>query len=740
MVSGLTGNGILYSGITDKQCEYLGCTHRFVPERTSQKYCEDHRVTQGHTQCNARKIKTELHEVEFICVDGEGSGNGKDHKYVLLGCGDQYVTWPNGVTDITEIFSFLYEEFLLNPDAVFCGFFLSYDYNMWLKLLPRERAAILLTEKGKAKRKRKNNGHHLPPFPVEYKGWEFDMLAYKRFKLRPKGAGSKWMYICDTGPFFQQSLLKVIDPAKWAGNPVVSAAEYELLKEGKGKRDHAKLDADMIRYNKLENDVLARVLTRLNEGFVAAGVRLDKRQWFGPGQAAQEWMRIDNKLDHATDSIRAYPTELYNAIRGTYYGGWFEIPCHGIIPGTVHEYDINSAYPHAITKLPCCCGKWKHTGYKPGRKHGTLAACKVSVTGNSPVFGPLPYRCPDGRILRPLETTGWYWQHEIDAARHAGLIKEVCYLDSWTYVPCNHKNPLRGLAGLYDARLRVGKDTPSGKAYKLLYNSVYGKLAQSVGDPRYGNALYASLITSFCRTKILEAIASHPDKAEACVMVATDAVYLTSDHPGLTVSNKLGDWSHEEHQGLTLFKPGVYWDDESRERIANNEDVAFKARGISARAFAGSISKVDAMFKAWDDWPLVWPEVKFQSGFSQVSITQALRWSETKPGMYKAVAGLVSDNKTLTQSADPVTKRDSLSLWKDEHGIWRTKPWRHKMWPESAPYEGQFGYTEESEFGEYATPDGPVLMGFRNALGVGLWQIMSTPSSCVTTVTGAHRQ
>lgn len=37
---------------------------------------------------------------------------------------------------------------------------------------------------------------------------------------------------------------------------------------------------DMIRYNRLENDVLARTMAIVNSGFVEAGIRLNKTQYY----------------------------------------------------------------------------------------------------------------------------------------------------------------------------------------------------------------------------------------------------------------------------------------------------------------------------------------------------------------------------------------------------------------------------------------------------------------------------
>jgi hypothetical protein len=736
-------------------CAYPGCDATFTRVQVKEKYCPAHRGNKNA----ARDVRTDKHEVEFIMIDGEGTGDGPAHKYVLLGCGQKQMERPEGFKDITEIFDFLYGQFKAHPGACFGGFYLGYDFNMWLRLLPRDRAFYLLTDEGRTRRKRackcrgKKICRHsrIAPHPVEYRGWQFDILGYKRLRIRPKTCECKtatcgcqkqaqWMYINDTGPFFQASLMTVIDPKNWRA-PVVTDEEYGTLLEGKSLRGAAVLDDDMRRYNRLENEVGARLLGQLNQGFTAAGIRLNKKQWFGPGQAAQAWMRLDGKLEYTTQCVRNLPRPLQKAIIATYYGGWFELTCHGIVPGITWEYDINSAYPNIAARMPCMCGKWTSGNGTPPRKNtdawldgkgGILRLCHVTVEGKSPYLGPLPYRGKDGSVHRPLHTKGWYWQHEIDAARKAGLIDDIVYHSWHAYSPCNHRPPLRGLVGLYEARRRIGKDTAEGKAYKLVYNSCYGKLAQSLGDPVYANPVYASLITSGCRTMILNAIATHPEKAAAVVMIATDGVYFTSQHPGLDarISSELGDWSREEKHDLTLFKPGVYWDAHSRELINAGRAPKFKARGINAQDFAQSIAQVDAMFDSWEPASapeLPWPAVEFRSRFSQVSVAQAIQWTEgekdvsRREAKYRRLAGQVTAGKRLRQDSRPDVKRNPATLYHDARtDMWRTRPWSHQGWPESAPYERRFGVDMEMNlWNEYSTPDGSVMMGFREALYAG---------------------
>src|SRR6202167_6027875 len=102
---------------------------------------------------------------EFVGVDGEGAGYGRDHTYVLLGIGDRYIENIEGIT-WSEAFEFLYGVFQESPRATYVGFFLGYDFTQLLKTLPEDRARMLLTEKGINARKRKRSGGNPKAFPV----------------------------------------------------------------------------------------------------------------------------------------------------------------------------------------------------------------------------------------------------------------------------------------------------------------------------------------------------------------------------------------------------------------------------------------------------------------------------------------------------------------------------------------------------------------------------------------------
>lgn len=708
---------------------------------------------QARTTQAANKARTEQRRAErlapytFHAIDGEGETDEKgNHHYVLLGIGTDQISRKEGL-EWDEIFSFLWRHF--EPGRhVYTGYYLGYDFTQWLSSLPQDRAEALFTVAGKAKRVRKHKSKFGEThFPVYAGKWEFDLLGSKRFKLRPRGS-EEWMYICDGGPFFQASFLSTINPEKWDDEPVCTPEEYAEIVEGKGNRASAKLGSEMKRYNALENTIHERLMTRLHEGLVSIGIGLKPGQWFGPGQIAQAWLSDRRAVPTAKQLAEIVPDWFLDAARKTYYGGWFELFAHGHIPGETHEYDINSAYPYIISKLPCL----RHGTYSYGHGNirGKLAGrygastdsnvlCIVRGTvygtqasgnddGNysypsrhdgSPAGSPIGtmlHRTRKGNILRPNESSGYFWLHELEAAEKAGCITRIKYDEWYLYEPCDCPPPLAEVQELYAERKRVGKNTALGKAIKLLINSIYGKFAQSIGNPKYGNPIYASLITAGCRTIILEGIATHPKGAENVVMVATDGIYFLDPHPTLPISGNLGDWEHDILHNLCLFKPGMYWSDKDRRRIAEGKAPAFKARGINAADFASKIAEVDRMFAKWPKKvkgdltsrdSFKWPEIEFMGKFAMTTCLQAIQRGKWN------TAGYVTQEVTLKQSSSHHKKRAGL-FYDTERGIYRSRPWLSGIWfPEdSVPYEKRFGLEDPwsieslEEFG--ITPDGTV--------------------------------
>ena len=688
------------------------CGTRFIATDTRQKTCSD---------CRASRIRNNWNqETQFIGIDGEGvTRPDGTHEYILLSVGNRSLYHPTGDRlSFYDIIPFLWQCFLENPFSAYVGFYLGYDFTMWLRDLPQNRAHMLLSEQGIQLRQRTKSGENHLPFPVEHKGYLFDILPMKRLRLWKDGS-DKRMYICDTGSFFQTSFLNAIHPDRWPDGPILTADEYKKIETGKSERGRdvvkwgSPIDPEMIEYNVLENDILGRLMKRYNEGLHNVGIRLSRDKWFGPGQAAQKWL-ANIKAPTREEFENVTNREIRRKLRYSYYGGWFEIFAHGHIPGTSYAYDINSAYPDIQSKLPCCLhGTWttdvsEHTC--PIDAPYTLV--NALVEGSHQYMGGAPHRLRTGHILRPNKTQGWYWAHELQAAKRAGLIDSFAVYEWINYEPCLCQPPFRSERQLYEDRLRVGKNTISGKARRLVYNSAYGKTAQSIGIAKYANPFYASLITSMCRTRILDAIATHPIGANDVLMVATDGICFRSQHTNLMLSDTtLGEWSSSTHENLCLFMPGIYWDDNTRNKLRDGQHPSLKSRGIPAKALAEKILEIDTLFA--DPYSgKGFPTIRLPIGFSLVSPKQALargKWNTCGEVTFWNPVSNSGPSRTI--DSDPYMKRaPGLELI---DGILRSYCYSQAPELKSTPYNKTFGDKEQEEI---FTPDGTIDLLHAEAL------------------------
>lgn len=684
-----------------RQCD--ACGKRFVAPNRQRKFCDSCRNSASH--------HAEKGPIRFIGVDGEGvmRPDGK-HEYILLSVGDRSLYHDDG-RELTwyDIIPFLWECFLEDPEAAYVGFYLGYDFTHWVKGLPEERARILLTTPGIESRKRVRSGGNHVPFPVEHRGWNFDFLGLKRFRLWENGSSLR-LYICDTGAYFQTSFLNAIDPAKWPDGGVLSDLEYKKIAKGKSERGGeivpygTPVDPEMIEYNILENSVLSRLMRKYSEGLSDVGIHLKRDQWFGPGQAAQSWMNQIHapkreEFENITD------IQVRNALRSSYYGGWFEIFAHGHIPGISWGYDINSAYPDIQSQLPCCIhGRWTKGDGNKSTPNGRFVLVYGTIAGTNDFIGSAPHRMKTGNILRPQLTKGWYWLHEIEAARAAGLVDYISVEYWWKYDPCDCPPPFAAERKLYQERLKVGKNTIAGKARKLVYNSAYGKTAQSIGVAKYANPFYASLITSLCRTYILRSIATHEPGPADVLMVATDGIVFRHRHSKLALSEEtLGAWSESQHENLTLFMPGVYWDDSTRRRLAEGTSPSLKSRGIPARALAEKIGEIDDLFTDCFSG-LGFPIFELPIHFSLTSPKQALARNKWE------TCGSVSTSGIRTINSDPWLKR--LPNVVMDGGIIRSYCYLQGLYGvHTTPYNRTFGDEELREIDMMRmNPDGDADM------------------------------
>jgi len=186
-------------------------------------------------------------------------------------------------------------------------------------------------------------------------------------------------------------------------------------------------------------------------------------------------------------------------------------------------------------------------------------------------------------------------------------------------------------------------------------------------------------------------------------MVATDGIVFKQPHPNLPLSKtELGKWDEDTYENLSLFMPGLYWDDKSREQIAQGKTPKLKSRGVSARDMSTVIDRVD---RAWrlvgpDDAP---PTVTLRVEWGMVTAKQAIvrgNWASCGRIIYGA-------ERVLNGKPDAKRRPDLGRGW----GGLRSYPYDEADVFETTYYDRGFGETPEDELDDtdaLVTPDGTV--------------------------------
>jgi len=451
---------------------------------------------------------------------------------------------------------------------------------MWLKDMPERPAERLYRPDVMGWKDEKGTPRYSP-----YSKWAFRRLG-SEFSIIESiyGLGARTddkkrrsIAVWDIWKFFQGSFVKALTDWK-----ILSQSDLDHMEAMKKKR--STFDADSI-----TDEIIAYCLSECEAG-VALMTKLDatcRRLGF-------PLRRYDGAGSLAAAMLRAWEVDKYQApvadkmkrpVACAYFGGRFEIGAHGLMREPVYQYDINSAYPAVIRELPClACAKWL-----PSTEVQYYGLYEVEWKLPQPCrWGSLPHRNKRGEITYPSEGSGWYWGSEI-------LAGERLYPGShhirqgWKMVSeCRH-HPFAEVPNVYAQRQALGKNA-EGIVLKLGLNSLYGKTAQSVGQPKYANYIWAGMITAGCRAMLLDAVrVAGPERV---LMMATDSI-LTDCEVSLPGSKekRLGEWdSSYSAGGILIIQPGI--------TIAYDADMVgtYKSRGLGKAEFA---RHADAARRRW---------------------------------------------------------------------------------------------------------------------------------------------
>lgn len=484
---------------------------------------------------------------EFRGVDGEG-GNvaepgtlfGTRHQYLSLRVGPNLLETGNPLS-WRDCFEFLCSQ--PRRGFIYVAYFFDYDVTMMIRTLPAQVGRTLLD------RHLRFDEDSQWSKPVVYEGYQFDYLPHKEFKVRRVGE-KQWLTINDVGQFFQSSFLTTLE--RWEiGTP----EERECIRKGKLMRaDFAEHTAEIEYYNTLECLLLEQLMTKFRQTCQETGYV--PKKWQGPGNLASAMLE-KHGIPRRDDVPILKNEEFYNLALAGYYGGRFETTAVGPIREEMWQYDINGAYVALLRGLPCLIhGSWKYTKDRPG---DGIWFGKVDFDHPEPdkklrLLYNLPFRNKQGNIYYPKAGRGVYWSTEIRAAERAGTV--CSFHEGWIYE--NHCNCrwFDFVDDYYEQRLRLGKSA-KGMVLKLAGNSIYGKLAQSIGYAPWANPVWAGLITAGCRAMLMDAYSQDPD---GTFMLATDGIFCRK-RLDLPISKKLGEWEETHHpaNSMLIVQPGLYF-------------------------------------------------------------------------------------------------------------------------------------------------------------------------------------
>jgi hypothetical protein len=487
----------------------------------------------------------QVHSKNFVAIDGESI----DGKYVLLGTSHPSYSLEDreGIkTDdaLAFLFSLGHNRHLRAAHTSFVGFFFSYDVEMILKDLPDKikrrvfNPRMILT---KAKGFRKDR--------VFYKDWEITYIKRKYFSVKRRGK-NHGITIYDVSGFFtgfpERSFIAV---CRQLGIEV----PQEII-EGKADRSAFLWDNyEKIReYNRIECDILANQMMRRIYN-MCVSQDLVPRHWYGSSAVGNFALRKWNIRDYMRRTVQQNMSGYFwDAITRAYFGGRIEAFKLGTMR-KIYAYDINSAYPWAITNLPST--RENHFVYtQKYRRTFAIWHIRYKFLKNIHI-GIFPFRLADGSIKFPLSGEGWYWNPEVDLAiKHWPNCVDV--IEGYYIQDPKKETPFKTLfPKLYEMRRQLKKaGNDNHYIIKIVLNSIYGKFAQKVGRADFKNFTWAGHITSQTRAILREAVIGNE---KSIIAFSTDGIYSQKSLP-VKASDKLGGWDVAQFDRGTILMSGVY--------------------------------------------------------------------------------------------------------------------------------------------------------------------------------------
>ncbi|MCE9653278.1 MAG: DNA polymerase [Nitrosarchaeum sp.] len=432
-------------------------------------------------------------------------------------------------------------KFLLRYEGCWIFFYnLQFDAECILKLLPRDTLKIYKTTK---------------LLNFAYNGYDIRYIPKKQLTIR-KGSHSISLY--DIAQYYDnKNLVKAY--SEHIKKPLDQ--DYLDMKESRKKFSlrYFQRNKNQMRKYCLMDCVLTLELADYWLDTFFNAYQFYTANWISSGYLAEKVL-IFNDIEIALfDDI---PYDIQDLAWKSFYGGRFELIQRGYI-GECYIYDINSAYPYALTFLPDINdGKWfGSTRINPKASVGFFHI--RAYVSDSVKIAPFPFRTKSNRIIYPCgEFETFVTLEELKAVTGDTRIKYKI-LESFQFVAnpnCGY--PFRDfIKSQYQKRLQLKQEGNSlERAIKIILNSVYGKMAQRVNNVMGNlfNPVISAYITGFARAQLYKFVRENNIEKDV-VAFATDSIACRKKIHGLD-SKELGEMKLDKFGYDTYFlSNGFYY-------------------------------------------------------------------------------------------------------------------------------------------------------------------------------------
>lgn len=255
----------------------------------------------------------------------------------------------------------------------------------------------------------------------------------------------------------------------------------------------------------------------------------------------------------------------------SFKGGLFSAYRRGYFP-ELYVYDINSAYPAQMARLPDLSkGRFvKGNGRPPQGPYMGWMAVQVDVDGDldNSYVSPLSLDVKDRRLYPTGTFTTWITLAEFEVIKDQFWVKPL--IGVYWYPSRDLVFPFRDeIERLYKWK---NSETDATLKYfiKIVLNSLYGKTIQKVPDRptdrfvtgNLFNPFYAAYITAGTRLQLFRAMCDMD--YDSLILVATDSIMskkrlkLPLNDNGLPLGKGLGEWDLQREGSGVVIGSGVY--------------------------------------------------------------------------------------------------------------------------------------------------------------------------------------